>query len=55
MLTDPNKKLLILGIHPEMNTPNTKTLQTSDMENPFFQEDKAQMEHRNKAYDEKVK
>ena len=50
MLSNPKKKLLILGIHPEMNTPNTKTL-TSDIENPFFKEDKAQVEERIKAND----
>jgi predicted choloylglycine hydrolase len=44
MLTNPKKKLLLLGLHPEMNTPNTKTLQTTDLENPFFKEDPASLQ-----------
>lgn len=39
MLTNPKKKLLVLGLHPELNTQSTRTLQTADLEDPFIQED----------------
>jgi hypothetical protein len=36
MLTNPEKKVLVLGVHPELSTPNTRYLQ-SDYEDPIIQ------------------
>jgi hypothetical protein len=29
MLNNPKKKMLILGLHPELNTENTRTIKTT--------------------------
>ena len=37
MTSNPNKKILILGIHPEFNSINTRTLK-QQMEDPYILE-----------------
>lgn len=36
MLTNPEKKVLVLGVHPELSTENTRYLKT-DYEDPIIQ------------------
>lgn len=36
MLTNPEKKVLVIGVHPELSTPNTRFLH-NDMEDPIIQ------------------
>lgn len=38
MLTNPKKKVLVLGIHPELSTTNTRTL-NEELEDPEIVED----------------
>ncbi len=35
MLTNPDKKFMVIGIHPELSTPLTRTL-ANQMEDPVF-------------------
>ena len=35
MLSNPNKKVLVLGVHPDLNTKNTRYLQ-NNFEDPII-------------------
>lgn len=53
MLANPDRKMLVLGIQPEMNTENTRVLK-AEMEDPIIRPDEQEQQQQKLDYEKRL-